>query len=62
MVLTPLEFSKVYNLSLASTAIYCIKKYQAIGVTVHSHFALRALKVFYSDVGEGGAAVNCDKT
>ena len=23
---------------------------------------MRALKVFYSDVGEGGVAVNCEKT
>ena len=26
-----------------------------------SHIALRALKVSYSDVGEGGVGVNCEK-
>ena len=29
-------------------------------MTVHPH-ALRALKVSYSDIGEGGVAVNCEK-
>ena len=38
-----------------SAAIGCSKNYQPIGVTV------RALKVTYSDVSEGGAAVNCEK-
>ena len=31
-------------------------------VTVHSHCVLTCLKVSYSDVGEGGAAVNFEKT
>ena len=38
-----------------SAAIGCTKNYQPIGVTVH-------LRAFNSDVGEGGAAVNCEKT
>ena len=29
--------------------------------TVYTRIALRALKVSYSDVGEGGVAVNCEK-
>ena len=33
-----------------------------MGVTVHSHCVERALQVSYSDVGEGGVAVNCEKT
>ena len=44
-----------------SAAIGCTKNYQPIGVTVPSRIALRALKIFYSDVGEGGVAVNCEK-
>ena len=28
---------------------------------MYTRIALRALKVFYSDVGEGGDAVNCEK-
>ena len=35
-----------------SAAIGCTKNYQPIGVTVHS----------LSEVGEGGVAVNCEKT
>ena len=42
-------------------AIGCTKNYQPIGVTVHSH-VLRALKVSYSNEGEGGVAGNCEKT
>ena len=45
-----------------SAAIGCIKKYQPIGMTVHStRIALRAPKVSNSDVGEGGVAVNCER-
>ena len=29
---------------------------------MYSSIALRALKVSYIDVGEGGVAVNCEKT
>ena len=56
------EFSKVCHLFLASTWLLLAvqKNYQPIGVTVPSHCA-RALKVSYSDVGEGGVAVNCEK-
>ena len=43
-----------------SAAIGCTKKYQSIGV--YTRIALRALKVSYSDVGEGAVAVNCEKT
>ena len=38
-----------------SAAIGCTKNYQPIGVTVYSHCV-------ESDVGEGGVAVNCEKT
>ena len=44
-----------------SAAIGCTKLYQLIEVTVHC-IALSALKVSYSDVGEGGVAVNCEKS
>ena len=30
-------------------------------MTVYTRIALRALKVSYSDVGEGAFAVNCEK-
>ena len=42
---------------------HCTKNYQPIGVTVHSHCVecFEALKVSYSDVDEGGVAVNCEK-
>ena len=43
-----------------SAAIGCTKNYQPIGVTVHHRIVLRALKVSYSDVGEGGVAVKCE--
>ena len=42
-------------------AIGFTKNYQPIGVTVHTYIALRALNVSYSDLGEGGVAVNCEK-
>ena len=38
-----------------SAAIGCTKNYQPIGV--YSRIALKALKVSYSDAGEGGVAV-----
>ena len=44
-----------------STAIGCTIYYQPIGVTVLSHCVER-LKFSYSDVGEGGVPVNCEKT
>ena len=28
---------------------------------LYTRIVLRALKVFYSDLGEGGVAVNCEK-
>ena len=37
----------------------CTKK--PIGVTVHSH-CVESFEGLYSDVGEGGIAVNCEKT
>ena len=52
-------------------AIGCTENCQPLGVTIHNgpnsyilytRIALRALKVSYSDVGEGGVAVNCEKT
>ena len=43
----------------SAAAIGCTKIYQPIGVTVHN--ALTALKISYSDVGEGGVALNCKK-
>ena len=44
-----------------SAAIGCTN-FQPIGVTVHSHCVENTLKVSYSDVGEGGVAVNSAKT
>ena len=44
-----------------SAAIGCTKNYQPIGVILYTRIALRALKVSYSDVGERGVAVNCEK-
>ena len=44
-----------------SAAIGCTKKYQPIGVTVHSHCVESFEGISYSDVGEGGVAVNCEK-
>ena len=40
-------------------AIGCTKNYQPI--EGYNCIALRVLKVSYSDVGEGGVALNCDK-
>ena len=37
------------------------KNYQPKGVTVHSH-CVESSEVSYTDVGEGGVAVNCEKT
>ena len=50
------EFSKVCNLSLASTRLLLVvqKKYQPKVVTVHSPFV-------ESFKGEEGVAVNCEK-
>ena len=40
---------------------YCLyKNYQPIGL--YTRIALRALGASYSDVGEGGDTVNCEKT
>ena len=57
-----LEFSKVCHLSLASTRLLLVvqKNYQPIGVTVHSH-CIESFEGLYSDVGEGGVTVNCEK-
>ena len=49
--------------SSPSPALGCYwlyKKLSSIGV--YAHIALRALTVSYSDVGEGGDAVKCEKT
>ena len=43
-----------------SAVVGCTKIDQPIGVTVHSH-CLESFEVSYSDVGEGGVAVNCKK-
>ena len=55
-------FSKVCHLSLASTWLLLVvhKSHQPIGV-LYTRIALRALKASYSDVGEGGVAVSCEK-
>ena len=45
---------------LNSAAIGCTKNYQPIGVTVLSH-CVETVKVSYSDIGEGGVAVNGEK-
>ena len=42
-------------------SIGCTKNYQPIGVTVYTRIALSALKVSYSDVGEGWVTVNSEK-
>ena len=56
------EFWKVCHLSLASTRLLLFTKhYQPIGVTVHSHY-VESFEGPYSDVGEGGVAVNWEKT
>ena len=41
---------------------HCVESFEGLtmGVTVNSH-CVGALKVSYSDVGEGGVAVNCEK-
>ena len=53
------EFSKVCHLpSPAFGCDWLYKNSQPIGVTVYTRIALRALKVSYSDVGEGAFAVN----
>ena len=44
-----------------SAAVGCTKNYQPIGVTVHSH-CVESFEGIFSDVGEGGVAVNCEKT
>ena len=44
-----------------SAAIGCTKSYQPIGVTVHSN-CVESFEVSYSDVIEGAAAVNCEKS
>ena len=41
-----------------SASIGCTKNYQE---KLYTSIALRALKVSYSDEGEGGVAVNCKK-
>ena len=57
------EFSKVCNLSLASTRLLLVvQKITSQQEGLYTRIALRALKVSYSDVGEGGVAVNCEKT
>ena len=45
-----------------SAAIGCTKNCQPIGVTVHTHCVESFEGLFNSDVGEGGVAVNCEKT
>ena len=50
------EFSQVCQLSLASTRLLMVVQ----KITSHRN-ALRALKISYSDVGEGGVAVYCEK-
>ena len=44
-----------------SAAIGCTKMTSQLE-WLYTRIALRALKVSYSDVGEGGVAVNCEKT
>ena len=45
-----------------SAAIGCTKNPQPIGVTVLSHCVECFEGLLYSDVGEGGITVNCEKT
>ena len=57
------EFSQVCHLSLASTRLLLVvQKNTSQQEWLYTCITLRALKVSYSDVGEGGVAVNCEKT
>ena len=57
------EFSKIFHLSLASTRLLLVvQKITSQYEWLYTRIALRALKVSYSDVGEEGVAVNCEKT
>ena len=57
------EYSKVCHLSLARTRLLLVvQNITSQQEWLYSCIALRALKVSYSDVGEGGVAVNCEKT
>ena len=57
------EFSKVCHLSLASTRpLLVVQKITSQKEWLSTRNAFWALKVSYSDVGEGGVAVNCEKT
>ena len=57
------ESSKVCHLSLASTRLLLVvQRTTSQQEWLYTCIALRALKVSYSDVGEGGVAMNCEKT
>ena len=52
-------FQEVCHLSNASIRLLLVVQ-KLPGVTVHSQ-CVESLKVSYSDAGEGGVAVNCEK-
>ena len=56
------EFSKVCHLSLASTLLLLVVQKRLIGATVHSHCVKNFEGLLQRYVGEGGVAVNCEKT
>ena len=51
-----------HQLRQHSAAISCTKITSQWDEWLYTRIALRALKVSYNDVGEGGIAVNCKKT
>ena len=57
------EFTKVCQFSLASTRLLMVLQKDTSQKVSDCKLALRlrALKVSYSNVGEGGVAVNCEK-
>ena len=56
------DFSKILETS-PSPALGCYWLYKKLPAnrSDYTRIALRALKVPYSDVGDGGVAVNCEK-
>ena len=57
----PQEYSKVCHLSLARTRLlFVVQKNTNHYEWLYTRFVLWALKVSYSNVGEGGVAVNCE--
>ena len=57
----PQEYSKVCHLPLARTRLlFVVQKNTNHYEWLYTRFVLWALKVSYSNVGEGGVAVNCE--